>query len=308
MVGRELYLLARANRGIMTWKFDAPEERWSRLALHDPALSDDDGWNDVTNYSTIQTAVVDRELYLLARANRGIMTWKFDAREKRWSRLTLHDPALSDDDGWDDVTNYSTLQTAVVGRELYLLARANRGIMTWKFDAPEKRWSRLTLHDPALSDEDGWDDVTNYSTLQTAVVGRELYLLARANGGIMTWKFNAQEKRWSRLTLHRPALSDENGWSDVASYSTIQTAVVNDELYLLARANRGMHSWKFDATNARWILQVVNMPAWADAAGWDDVTNYSTIQTAVANDELYLLARADNGMHLWTRRSAVISE
>ena len=72
-----------------TADFVAP---WVRLAARSPELSDRDGWNDVTNYSTIQTAVVDSELYLLGRANKGIMTWKFDAREKRWSRLTLHDP------------------------------------------------------------------------------------------------------------------------------------------------------------------------------------------------------------------------
>ncbi|MGH9160754.1 MAG: hypothetical protein ACRD2X_12325, partial [Vicinamibacteraceae bacterium] len=213
-----------------------------------------------------------------------------------------------DDDGWNDITNYSTIQVAVAGGELYLVARANRGIMTWKFDVAGKRWPRLTLHDPALSDDDGWNDITNYSTIQVAVAGGELYLVARANKGIITWKFDPKGNRWQRLTLNQPALSDDNGWDDVANYSTIQTAAVGDELYLLARAGRGMHTWKLDAGNGRWDLLSINMPRWADDSAWDDVANYSTIQTAVVNDELYVLARADNGMHLWIRRSAVIDE
>ena len=41
-------------------------------------LSDVAGWNDTSNYSTIQTAVVDDKLYLLARANNGINTWMWN--------------------------------------------------------------------------------------------------------------------------------------------------------------------------------------------------------------------------------------
>ena len=48
-------------------------------------------------------------------------------------------------------------------------------------------WVRLTTGDPALSDEDGWDDVQNYATIQTAVVNNQLYVVARSNSGISTW-------------------------------------------------------------------------------------------------------------------------
>jgi hypothetical protein len=34
-------------------------------------------------------------------------------------------------------------------------------------------WIRLAADTPALSDEEGWDDVTNYSTIQTAVVNKQ---------------------------------------------------------------------------------------------------------------------------------------
>ncbi len=299
VINNELYLLARANKGIQTWKFNAGSNSWSQLASNSPEWSDADGWDDVANYSTIQAAVVNSELYLLARANKGIQTWKFNAGNKSWSQLASNSPDWLDADGWDDVANYSTIQAVVVNNELYLLARANKGIQTWKFNAGNKSWSQLASNSPEWSDTDGWDDVANYSTIQTVVVNNELYMLARANKGIQTWKFNAGNKSWSQLASNSPEWSDADGWSDVANYSTIQTAVVKNELYLLARADAGIQTWKFNTGNKSWSKLASNSPGWSDASGWDDVANYSTIQTAVVNNEVYLLARANAGIHTW---------
>ena len=160
---------------------------WSWIAVDTPEFSDASGWKDVTNYSTIQTAVVCDELYLLARADRGMQTWKFNVGDNSWSRLAKNSPEWSDASGWNDVTNYSTIQTAVVNNELYLLARADRGMQTWKFNIGDNSWSRLANNSPEWSDASGWKDVTNYSTIQTAVTSDELYLLARSNTGIRTW-------------------------------------------------------------------------------------------------------------------------
>ncbi|MCP4611257.1 MAG: hypothetical protein GY845_21310, partial [Planctomycetes bacterium] len=86
-------------------------------------------------------------------------------------------------------------------------------------------------------------------------VNNELYLLARADAGIHTWKFNAENNSWSKLASNSPGWSDASGWDDVTNYSTIQTAVVNNELYLLARANTGIHTWKFnkEGIKAEWL-------------------------------------------------------
>jgi hypothetical protein len=156
-----------------------------------PTLSDRHSWDDVKYYSTIQAAVANNKLFLLARANTGIQTWTFNADSEIWSHLVDAIPRWSDDLGWDDVDNYSTVQTAVVNNELHLLARANAGIHTWKFDENSNSWSQLADNSPELSDGLGWDDISNYSTIQTVVVNNELFLLARANAGIHTWKFTS---------------------------------------------------------------------------------------------------------------------
>jgi hypothetical protein len=112
------------------------------------------------------------------------------ADARRWSRVGGNVPAWSDAQGWGDVDNYSTIQTAVVGTKLHLLARANAGVQTWEFDPGAASWSRVGTNVPEWSYAQGWDDPTNYSTMQTAVVGTKLYLLARANAGVQTWEFD----------------------------------------------------------------------------------------------------------------------
>ncbi len=299
VAGEELFLLARANKGINTWKFNTESNTWTKLASNTPALSDTLGWDDESNYSTIQTQVVNGELFLIARADKGINTWKFNTESNTWTKLASNTPALSDTLGWDDESNYSTIQTQVVNGELFLLARADKGINTWKFNAESNTWAKLVSNTPALSDTLSWDDESNYSTIQTQVVNGELFLLARADKGINTWKFNTGSNTWAKLASNTPIWSDNNGWKDETIYTTIQTTVVNDKLFLLARAKKGIHTWKFDLDNNKWIKLSFNYPVWSNELGWDDEIYYSTIQTAVVNDELFQIARSGRGIHTW---------
>lgn len=109
------------------------------------------------------------------------------------------------------------------------------------------QYQALAGADPALSDQNGWNDAANYSTIQTAAVGDDLYLLARANAGMNTWKFNPDDNSYQSLAAADPPLSDQNGWNDAGNYATIQTVVVGDQLFLLARADAGMDTWLYVA-------------------------------------------------------------
>jgi V8-like Glu-specific endopeptidase len=105
--------------------------------------------------------------------------------------------------------------------------------------------------------------------------------------------------RWSKRADNTPAWSDASGWGDVANYSTMHLAVANNDLYLLARTDAGVDTWRFDTASSTWSKRADNTPAWSDASGWDDVANYSTMHLAVANNDLYLLARTDAGVDTW---------
>lgn len=169
----------------------------------------DNQWDKAQYYSTIQSVAIDDRLYLLGRKKNGMEIWDLNTNNHCWERIANDKPPWSDSAGWNLVQYYSTIQTAVVNNELYLFARAARGMQTWKFNL--KGGSSVVSGSPALSDVNGWDKVQYYSTIQTAVVNNELFMFARAANGMQTWKFDAVDNSWDSVVSRNPALSDDSG-------------------------------------------------------------------------------------------------
>ncbi|MFD2565524.1 hypothetical protein, partial [Aquimarina rubra] len=151
------------------------------VANNDPAWSDSSGWKDISNYPTIQAIGVGNDLYLLARADAGMITLRHDRNTDKWVSVATNNPAWSDSSGWKDISNYSTIQAVGVGNDLYLLARADAGMITLRYERNTDKWISVANNDPAWSDSSGWKDISNYSTIQAVGVGNDLYLLARAD-------------------------------------------------------------------------------------------------------------------------------
>jgi ribosomal protein L24E len=286
---------------------------WRTIGSNGPPWSDAAGWNDPSNYLTIQTALAGKDLYLLGRANDTMITLRYSPALNVWEDVATNDPAWSDASGWNDASNYSTIQTAVAGGKLYLLARADAGMTTLRYNSATDKWDDVATNDPAWNDTftlvfippfgplinlpNGWNLASSYQTIQTAVAGGKLYLLGRSQtGGMITLRYNESTDKWDDVATNDPAWTNANGWGDASNYSTIQTAVAGGKLYLLARANDSMITLRYNSATDKWDDVATNDPAWSDASGWDDVSNYSTIQTAVVDDQLYLLARANASM------------
>ncbi|MFD2565523.1 matrixin family metalloprotease, partial [Aquimarina rubra] len=139
---------------------------WRNVATNDPAWSDGSGWKDISNYSTIQAVGVGNDLYLVARADAAMITLRYDRNTDKWVSVANNDPAWSDSSGWKDISNYSTIQAVGVGNDLYLLARADAGMITLRYDRNTDKWVSVANNDPAWSDSSGWKDISNYSTIQ----------------------------------------------------------------------------------------------------------------------------------------------
>jgi hypothetical protein len=120
-------------------------------------------------------------------------------------------------------------------------------------------------------------------------------LLARANSGMRTYRL--ENDNWRQLGGNQPAWADGSGWDDVTNYSTIQAVGLGSTLFLLARANAGMHTYRLNGDN--WVQVQTNNPPWSDSAGWNAARYYSTIQAVAAGNRLYLLGRAAEGIELW---------
>jgi len=85
-VGTDLYLLARGAGGVISHKLDTVTGEWSQVA-ETYGIMNTPGWDDVQYNSTIRTAVVDHELFLLARAARGIVTHRLNSDDGEWAQV-----------------------------------------------------------------------------------------------------------------------------------------------------------------------------------------------------------------------------
>ena len=287
--GSDLYLLARAGNGMHTWRFTGTQ--WEQVAFGMPEWSNDSGWDDVSNYATIQALGVGGVLHMVARADNGMRTWQLNGSQ--WRRVASDTPDWSDADNWNDVSNYSTIQAVDVGGVLHLLARAANGMHTWQLNGSQ--WTRVSRGMPEWSSASGWRGVDHYSTIQALGVGGVLHLLGRASNGIHTWRFDGSQ--WQRVASGMPEWSDANGWTGVDHYSTIQAVDVGGVLHLLARASNGIQTWRFDGS--QWQRVASGIPRFSDANGWDGVDHYSTIQSVVVDGMLHMTGRGASGMHTW---------
>jgi len=129
-----LYLLGRGHAGIHTYKLEG--NTWKFIAGDSPAWGDKGGWNNECYYSTIQTAVVNNELYLLGRGHAGIHTYKLEGNT--WKFIAGDDPPLADKGGWNKEKYYSTIRAIGFKNKLYVFARGYRGYLSkWEIDLPE---------------------------------------------------------------------------------------------------------------------------------------------------------------------------
>ena len=250
----ELFLMARDKRGLITWMFDKSVNKWNQKPVDEyfPAFTDDTRWNRPEYYSTIKPFVFNNELFLMARDKRGLITWMFDKASYKWDRDPIDEffPTFTDDAKWNKPEYYSTIKPVVFNKNLYLIARNSRGLITWMFDKSAKKWSRSPIDEyfPAFTDDTSWNRPEYYSTIQPIVVNNKFFLTARDKKGWTTWKFDLPTQKWNRTPVDEyfPVFTDKTQLDKPEYYSTIYPSVVDNNFFLTARDKKGMITWKFD--------------------------------------------------------------
>lgn len=304
VIKNELFFVARDKEGMITWMFNKITDKWDIVDEFFPVLSDEIKWDHPEYYSTIQFFAFNDELFLMAREKRGMITWKFNFEKKTWFRtpIDMFFPVFSDDTKWNKPEYYSTIQTVVVNKELFLIARDKRGMLTFLFDKKTEKWHRTPVDEffPAFSDDLKWNKPEYYSTIKTEVVNNELFLFARERRGMLTFLFDLKNKKWFRKPVDEffPAFADDVKWNKPEYYSTIQTTVADNKLFMFAREHRGLLTYIFDMKNKKWdrVPYVKFSPEFSDALGWNKPEYYSTIKTFVKKDKIYLIAREHRGL------------
>lgn len=148
---------------------------------------------------------------------------------------------------------------------------------------------------PELKDSSGWGDVDNYPTIRFGDLNGDgkADLCARANAGMRCWIFDGQ-RFGSAIT--GPEWSDDRGFSNINTYSTIRMADINGDAKadLCARTPEGIECAVSTGTGFDPVFQG---PAMRDDNGWSKAEHYATLRMADVNGDAKadICARASAG-------------
>lgn len=323
-------ILARAGDGLWVFKYDPTAQEWNRMP-GSLAISDGGGWGKPEYYNTLQCADIDGDgrCELLGRGGDALYAWQYNTTTKNWGQIARL-PDMSDNAGWNQPQQYNTICYGDFSgsRSDQVIARGPNGILAWGYDSgndpngntfdpstPSTPWPA----DQAWSDANGWNQPQYYSTIQSAYLSfwpldaevPTQSLVGRGKNGIEVWNWTGDF--WNQAPFSNPILTDAEGWNKPEYYSTIQfTDIDGDGIEeLIVRGPQGLQAWKVqnngDGTGT-WVALPTG-PAWSDAAGWNQVQYYSTIQTsyplqsgdpgALAKGQAVVLARNKDYVETW---------
>jgi len=241
-----------------------------------------EGWERVESSSTIQTFVVNNKAFIIGRHPSSIMGVNL------LSGTHFVGPNWDDRSGWAQHQYYSTIQTFVVNNKAYLIARGGAGIIGYRFNDNDNTFT-VKLTGPSWADASGWHLPQYYTSIQTFVVNNKAYLIARGGSGIIGYRFNEDTLAFDK-TLTGPAWSDATGWNQPQYNETIQTFVVNNKAYIIARSGSGIIGYRFNEDTLIFDKPLAG-PAWSDATGWNYQNCHYSVQTFIVNSKAYLIGK-----------------
>jgi hypothetical protein len=247
-------------------------------AVPGPELSNDGGWSKIERYATIRMGDVDGngKADVCGRDATGMRCWLSDGAG---FPTEIVGPAWADASGWDDSMYYATIRLADVDADgkADLCARAASG---YRCHLSTGDGFGEAVSGPEWSNESGWSDYDNWSTIRLGDVDADgdLDLCARANAGIRCVKWDGSGFSGS---FSGPDLSDEAGWDEPQHFRTLRLADVNGDRKadLCARGVEGLSCWLSDGEG---FPTMVDGPAWSDASGWKDAKYYASIRVTTA--------------------------
>jgi len=265
-----------------------------------PPLSDDSGWDDSSNWSTLRMGDLDGDgrADLCARANAGVLCWR--STGAAFDEAAIEGPALADDVGWTSSAYHGTLRMADVdgdGRDdLCVRSAADFRCYASTGAGFGEPWIL-----PELADDGGWDEPSRYGTIRMADIDGDarMDLCARAAEGMRCWPSTGTG---FGPPVVGPEWSDDAGWRRPEYWSTIRLVDVDGDgrADLCARTATGLDC---HLSQAGGFSAAIAGPAWSDESGWGDYDNYSTIRLADidADGDADVCGRANAGIrcHRW---------
>ena len=268
-------ICARAGAGV--WCYPSTGSGFGER-IDGPAWSDASGWDDPEHFGTLRFGDLDGDgdEDVCARANAGMNCSLSDGSG---FPTAVGGPTWDDPQGWDQVKYWSTIRLQDVdgNGSGELCGREPGGWRCYAWDGTA--WSP-PWEGPALADDSGWGDHSNYATIRQADIDGDgdLDLCARANIGMYCWPFQAGA--WGESILG-PAWSDDSGWDHPQYYSTLRMGDLDGDgmADMCARAAAGIRCARSTGTS---FDEATEGPEWSDALGWTASTYFSSIRLGPA--------------------------
>lgn len=311
-------LMIRGRDGLHMFSSDSASGNWVERAKTPRVLSDSEGWNDPSRYSTIRYGALrsgTRAQDMVARNGDGIHTYRWNEVEARWKELVpdsssgrpLADGGSATD--WKLPQHYGTILMGDADGDgiSELIARGVQGIETFRWDETLRQWvsagGSTALSDPSF------ENVSQYATLQMTDLhgnGKQLLVVRAASGmQALEWK----DKGW--VLVHSSSLfANGSGIENPDRFRTIQVAADADGgrwLVGLVQGRRGGTSravalYRWNDGQGEWDEpEFIDLPG----QGWDSEDRYATIQGADVDGDgrVEITARDDEGLRVYKRRA-----
>jgi N-acetylmuramoyl-L-alanine amidase-like protein/VCBS repeat protein len=285
---------ARNGAGIRC--FRATANGWAQSAIAGPDLSNQKGWDDKSNYSTLRFADIDGDgdADLCGRHDDGFRCWKSNGQGFGGAITT---DLFRDAAGWDKASRYGTIRMGDVNGDgkADACGRAKLGFRCWLSNGhgfPTK------VTGPAWSDDNGWTDPSNYDTIRMGDVNGDGKddVCARNDSRFVCWLSNGS----AFATKILGPLWGDDVWKDVDNWATIRLVDLNGDgkADVCGRGNLG---FRCHLSNGAGFGAAIQGPALSNDNGWDDHQNYSTIRFGDidGDGDQDLCARGNSELRCW---------
>ena len=317
-------ILGRSADGLIEFKFtpgaSPGQGSWQQLSDQSKSFSGT-GWDDPSNYSTIQTGDLDGDgdAEVFGRESDGVVAVKWTS--SGWARLPNLN-FLGDNAGGKNPAYYTSIQAANVDgdRQEELVGRTVGGISVYKLKSGA--WTLMNKFSSPFTDESLQPDCpftipgqtcfgsgpAYYGTIQLADLdgdGPE-ELVGRASDGLRTLRYQGDAPdAWGRLQTLTD-LSDANGYTGEQNWETIQFADINGDgrAEALARDSKGLNAWSYNPAGGgnAWTKLPAQTPLQLADDPWaSDRSYYSTIESGDVDGDgrADVVARGPYGVRTW---------
>ncbi len=211
-------------RGVAGWRCYLSTGEGFGERIDTELWTNDDDFHRARYYGTIRTGDItgDGQEEVCAREADGFACYRFtgDGFER------VADTGMRDDQGWDHINYWPSIRLADIdgdGRHA-VCARDSSRLFCFRFEGDDFG-SRFDVAN--LSDDSGWSDPTNYSTLRVGDVTGDGSddLCIRANRGMLCYRVDGDDvTRWDG-----PEWSNANGWEDLGAHGPIFITNIDHE-------------------------------------------------------------------------------